>query len=84
MRNLLVATTAALGLVAAAGTANATLTWTIWNGALVLDHAAEFPTPTQDLLAVFTDTHDTLNFNDNSPHGTSLLSLRSTLLVVAY
>jgi hypothetical protein len=71
MRKLLLATTAALGLAVSAGAANATLTYTIWNGPTVLDHNAEFPTPTVDLLLPsFTDTHDTLNFNDSAPFGT--------------
>ena len=39
VRKLLLATTAALGLAASAATANATLTYTIWNGT-GLDHRA--------------------------------------------
>ena len=71
MKKLLLATTAALGLALSAGAANATLTYTIWNGATVLDHAAEFPVPTVDLLLPsFTDNNDTLNFQDRAPFGT--------------
>src|SRR6516165_11161180 len=69
MRKLLLATAAAAGLAVSAGGANATLTYTIWNGAAVLDHAAEFPVPSMDLIASFTDNHDTLNFNDPSAFG---------------
>jgi hypothetical protein len=70
MRKLLLATAAAAGLAVSAGGANATLTYTIWNGPTVLDHAAEFPVPSMDLLLPsFTDNHDTLNFNDPSAFG---------------
>jgi hypothetical protein len=67
---LLLATAAAIGLAAAAP-ANATLTYTIWNGNCgnppggTLFHTATFPVPTIDLLPPsFTDTNDTLNFRD--------------------
>ena len=69
MRKLLLATTAALGLAASVGIANATLTYTIWTGDLgPAFHGATFPVPTIDLLLPsFTDTHDTLNFADPGP-----------------
>jgi PEP-CTERM motif len=66
MKKLLLATTAALGLAVSAGTANATLTYTVWSGAGVLDHAAEFPVPTTDLVATFTDPGNPINFQDHS------------------
>jgi hypothetical protein len=68
MKKLLLATTAALGLALSAGAANATLTYTIWSGATVLDHNAEFPVPTTDLIATFTDPGNPINFQDlNGP-----------------
>ena len=72
MRKLLLATTAALGLAASVGIANATLTYTIWTGDLgSAFHGATFPVPTTDLLLPsFTDTHDTLNFDDPGPFPT--------------
>lgn len=69
MRKLLLATTAALGLAVSAGAANATLTYTIWNGA-GLSTTATFPVPTTNLLLPsFTDTQDTLAFRDNNAQG---------------
>ena len=66
MKKLLLATTAALGLAVSAGTANATLTYTVWSGPSVLDHNAEFPVPTQDLIATFTDPGNPINFQDHN------------------
>jgi hypothetical protein len=69
MKKLLLAT-AALGLAVSAGTANATLTYTVWSGASVLDHAAEFPVPTQDLVANFADpAGNPIDFVDSLPNG---------------
>jgi hypothetical protein len=53
-----------------AGAANATLTYTIWNGAGI-STTATFPVPVTDLLTTFSDTTDTLNFRNNNPDGGS-------------
>lgn len=66
MKKLLLATTAALGLAISAGGANATLFYTVWSGATVLDHTAEFPVPTTDLIASFKDPGNPINFQDLS------------------
>jgi PEP-CTERM motif-containing protein len=70
MKKLLLAGTAALGLMAAAESANATLTYTIWTGP-GLNKTATFPVPTTNLLANFVDTSETLNLNfrDTNPPG---------------
>ena len=68
MRKLLLATTAALGLVASAGAANATLTYTVWTGG-GLPLSATFPVPTTGFVTTFTDTNDNLQFRDNNPQG---------------
>jgi opacity protein-like surface antigen len=68
MRKLLLATTAALGLAVSAGAANATLTYTIWNGA-GLPLSATFPVPTSTPLGTFTSTDETLNFRNALPEG---------------
>jgi hypothetical protein len=70
MNKLLLATTAALGLAVSAGAANATLSYTIWNGAGI-STTATFPVPTTGLFATFTDNVDTLNFRNNNPDGGS-------------
>ena len=69
MRKLILATAAAVGLAVSAGGANATLTYTIWNGT-GLNHDAVFPLPGSAPLVSFTSTVDTLNFRDNSPFPT--------------
>jgi hypothetical protein len=63
MKKLLLATTAALGLVVSAGAANATLTYTVWSGT-GLEHGANFPVPSTDLVATFTDPGNPINFQD--------------------
>jgi PEP-CTERM motif len=84
MKKLLLATTAALGLVVSAGAANATLTYTVWSGATVLDHAADFPVPTTDLIATFTDPGNPINFADLSgPASPNLFSSFFTPPVLA-
>jgi PEP-CTERM motif-containing protein len=70
MKKLLLAGTAALGLMAAAESANATLTYTIWSGA-GLSTTATFPVPTTNLFATFTDNVDTLTFRNSNPGGGS-------------
>jgi hypothetical protein len=55
-----------LGLGGIGGAANATLTYTVWSGATVLDHAADFPVPTTDLIATFTDPGNPINFQDHA------------------
>jgi hypothetical protein len=69
MKKLLLATTAALGLMVSAGAANATLTYTIWSGN-GLNHGAIFPVPTTDLLASFTSTTP-IDFRNANPDGGS-------------
>src|SRR5271163_3299681 len=69
MKKLLLATTAALGLVVSAGAANATLTYTIWSGN-GLSHGATFPVPTTDLIASFTSTTP-IDFTNDNPDGGS-------------
>lgn len=69
MKKLLLATTAALGLMVSAGAANATLTYTIWSGT-GLEHGANFPVPTTDLLASFTSTTP-IDFRNTNPDGGS-------------
>jgi PEP-CTERM motif len=84
MKKLLLATTAALGLAVSAGAANATLTYTVWNGATVLDHRAEFPVPTTDLVAHFTDPGNPINFQDLAgPASPNLFSSFFTAPVLA-
>jgi PEP-CTERM motif-containing protein len=76
MRKLLLASTAALGLVVSSAAANATLTYTIWNnfpgGTPTLPHSAVFPVPTTGLFATFTDDNNNLLFRDNNPEGGSV------------
>jgi hypothetical protein len=63
----LIASTALVGaLLAGAPQANATLTYTVWSGADVLDHNAEFPVPGVDLVAHFTDPGNPIDFNDTA------------------
>jgi len=84
MKKLLLATTAALGLAVSAGAANATLTYTVWSGATVLDHAADFPVPTTDLVATFTDPGNPINFQDHAgPTSPNLFSSFFTAPVLA-
>jgi hypothetical protein len=84
MNKLLLATTAALGLAVSAGAANATLTYTVWSGATVLDHAADFPVPTTDLIATFTDPGNPINFQDLAgPTSPNLFSSFFTAPVLA-
>ena len=84
MNKLLLATTAALGLAVSAGAANATLTYTVWSGATVLDHAADFPVPTTDLIATFTDPGNPINFRDTAgPSSPNLFSSFFTAPVLA-
>src|ERR1700751_5969844 len=68
MRKQLLASTAALALLVSNGVAQATLMYTVWNGT-GLSHNAQFPVPTTNLLANFTDTVDTLNFVNTNPQG---------------
>ena len=68
VRKLLLATTAALGLAASAATANATLTYTIWNGT-GLDHSAEpggVPGGSVPVFASFT-SETPIDFTNDSP-----------------
>ena len=80
MRKLLLAGAAVLGLAVSAGGANATLTYTIWNGALGTSsptcsptcfHDANFPVPTIDFFASFTSTNENLTFANHNPPGGS-------------
>ena len=69
MRKLLLATTAALGLAASTGTANADLFYTIWTGP-GLSTTATFPVPTTNLLLpTFADPNNVLAFRDNNAQG---------------
>jgi hypothetical protein len=70
MKKLLLATTAALGLALSAGAANATLTYTIWNGA-GLPLSATFPVPTSTPLGTFTSTDETLPFDNPIVEGSN-------------
>jgi hypothetical protein len=72
VRKLLLATTVTLGLAASAATANATLVYTVWSGPTVVDHAAVFPVPSQDLVASFSDPgNNPINFRDDAPQNTT-------------
>jgi hypothetical protein len=60
------------------------LTYTVWNGATVLDHAADFPVPTMDLIATFTDPGNPINFSDTAgPTSPNLFSSFFTAPVLA-
>ena len=66
---------AALALGFGAGPADATLTYTVWNGTFgntpgeKFFHQADFPVPTTNFLLNFTDPNDTLNFDGTEPFG---------------